>query len=201
MHDHQGQFGKCFRTSVLVSIVLVVTTSTSFSEEPKLPCIFTAKSYEEANAAEIKSARRPVSVSAAADDKNRIVEAVKKISIDVKDAQAYIEVVRADSKASSDQIASALDCQGKLARFLVGQQTASSSSSTRAMTKFNATIAQETQIATVHISRALTPVALVGDKDVQQKAKDKNTEQRKLLDPYVNSHLYNDLGFDISTSV
>jgi len=97
---------------------------------------FTAKSYEEANAAEIKSARRPVSVSAAADDKNRIVEAVKKISIDVKDAQAYIEVVRADSKASSDQIASALDCQGKLARFLVGQQTASSSSSTRAMTKF-----------------------------------------------------------------
>jgi hypothetical protein len=92
-----------------------------------------------------------------------------------------------------------IECQKWLADHTRDQQTTSSTASIQAFPKFNTSIANNSQIATTHLVKAFMPVWLLSSTDMQRRLEKK--QRGSALDPYVNSHAWNDIGFDLSTSL
>jgi hypothetical protein len=84
-------------------------------------------------------------------------------------------------------------CNAWLAEYTAAQQTKSSTESLQAFPKFNTSIANNSELVTTHFVSAFMPMWLFGADNFKQS----NDE----LKPYANSRFYNDLGFDISSSV
>lgn len=108
--------------------------------------------------------------------------------------QLYIDH---DPKAG---VAERMKCNAWLAEYMVERQTTSSSASIQAFPKFNASVANNSQLATVHLVKAFLPTWLFGEGDFENDNGTPKTDEKD-LHPYVNARFYNDIGIDLSTSV
>jgi hypothetical protein len=141
---------------------------------PKPPSDATAETPKEALAPkELADARRKQVIV----DESLIVDAV------------------AEGTGNSD---AAKKAEARLTALTIPQQAASSNSTLQAFPKFNASMANNSQLATTHFVKAFLPVGLRGCADFKEQARADKVRQ---ADPDVNSHWYNDIGFDISSSV
>jgi hypothetical protein len=103
-----------------------------------------------------------------------------------------------------DEAKATVQCNGWLANYTRDQQTQSSVDSVQTFPKFNASFANNSQLATTQFVKAFLPTWLERGTDFTTTVPSGGASvdgYLKKLDPYVNSHAWNDIGLSISSSV
>jgi hypothetical protein len=115
----------------------------------------------------------------------------------VEEIRNALKIEKANG-AIGTELSIALKCNALLADVTAAHQTQSSTASVQSFGKFSASVANNSQLVTTHLVSAFMPTFFKGFKEFPA---DPSKPSAGDLDPHVNSHFYNDLGFDVSASV
>lgn len=130
------------------------------------------------------------------------IPSAEEVTSIVRQVRSSLAKYRPGSMPTSPPLVDAYKCNGWLADFLVQQQTTSAKESIQAFPKFNASLADNSQLVTTHFVSAFIPMWLYNRDQIEHpKNADETPTDASELAPRVNAHFWNDLGFDVSSSV
>jgi hypothetical protein len=126
--------------------------------------------------------------------------AIREIQTVLDEEKRALTAPGAEAKTTfKSELTNALTCNIWLANETAAVQQRSSSNSVQAFPKFSTSVANNSQLVSTHLVSAFMPAWLDGAQDYQETQG--KSRSGSSLDPYTNSHFWNDIGFDISSAV